>query len=193
MGFFYYLSANSVLYAVQAKKPRQSLQNEYAFWTERDRTDAHVPPCSVATADVLKSSFLAFCAGDASAHFQTMGEGHNKMAEINCQDKILLLGGDGGRWLNTPWHWFCCTWKKNSCSCGTRLHCMITVLKTVGRREGREIFLYVLHTELVCSRKEEVKQKKTHACLMLMPNALEKLLKSSAALKWSMLSSYCEA
>lgn len=29
--FFYYLSANSVLYAVQAKKPRQSLQNEYAF------------------------------------------------------------------------------------------------------------------------------------------------------------------
>lgn len=28
---FYYLSANSVLYAVQAKKPMQSLQNEYAF------------------------------------------------------------------------------------------------------------------------------------------------------------------
>lgn len=72
--------------------------------------------------------------------------------------------------------------KKHSCSCGTRLHCMITVLKTVGRREGRKIFLYVLHTELVCSRKEEVKQK-THACLMLMPNALEKLLKNSAALK----------
>jgi len=30
-GFFYYLSANSVLCVVQAKKPRQSLQNEYAF------------------------------------------------------------------------------------------------------------------------------------------------------------------
>lgn len=29
--FYYYLSANSVLYAVQAKKPRQSFQNEYAF------------------------------------------------------------------------------------------------------------------------------------------------------------------
>lgn len=41
---------------------------------------------------------------------------------------------------------------------------MITVLKTVGRREGREIFLYVLHSKLVCSRKEEVKQKKK-ACM----------------------------
>lgn len=51
--------------------------------------------------------------------------------------------------------------KNHSYSCGTRLHCMITALKTVGRREGREIFLYVFHSKRVCSRKEEVKQKKS--------------------------------
>ncbi|EOB08680.1 Sodium/potassium-transporting ATPase subunit beta-1-interacting protein 2 [Anas platyrhynchos] len=42
---------------------------------------AHIPPRSVAAADVLKSSFPAFCAGDASAHLQTMGQEHNKMME----------------------------------------------------------------------------------------------------------------
>lgn len=86
-------------------------------------------------------------------------------------------------------HWFCCTWKKYSYDCGTRLHCMTTV----GRRNRKEIFLSFLHDKLACSWKEEVKQKKKkHACLMLIPNALEKLLKSSLALKWNLLSLYWE-
>ena len=148
-----------------------------------ERTGAHVPPCSVATVDVLKSSFLAFWAGDVSAHFQTMEQEHNKMVEINCQEKILLLGGDQGRWLNTPWHWFCCTREKHICSCGTRVRCMITALKTVWRREGRDIFFNVFHSVLVCSGKEEVKQKKSmHVwcwCLMHWRNC------SKAVHPWS--------
>lgn len=67
-------------------------------------------------------------------------------------------------------------------------HCSETSRKEGGEEDFFSL-LFTVNLLGVFSRKEVKQKKKTpnpnqqHACLMLMPNALEKLLKSSSALK----------